>query len=68
MADRVRERLARALFAHYQDERVVPFVKASIPTPTLVVAIEVHEVFGPDARTGRRRANRPSARRQVITR
>lgn len=45
MADRLRERLARALLAHYQDERIVPFVRASIPTPTLVVAIEVHEVF-----------------------
>jgi len=64
IADRVRERLARALFAHYQDERVVPFVKASIPTPTLVVAIEVHEVFvqtpGPGA--GERIAPPPDAR------
>lgn len=43
--DRMRERLAKTLLALYQDERVVPFVKASIPTPTLVVAIEVNEVF-----------------------
>lgn len=64
MVDQVRERLAKALFAHYQDERVVPFAKASIPTPTLVVAIEVHEVFvqtpGPSA--GERIAPPPDAR------
>jgi hypothetical protein len=64
MVDRLRERLARTLLAHYQDERVGPAVKASIPTPTLVVTIEVKEVFvqtpGPGA--GERIAPPPDAR------
>jgi len=64
IADRVRERLAKALLAQYQDERVVPFVKASIPIPTLIVAVEVNEVFvqtpGPGA--GERIAPPPDAR------
>jgi hypothetical protein len=64
IVDRVRERLAKALLAQYQDELVVPFVKASIPTPTLIVAVEVNEVFvqtpGPGA--GERIAPPPDAR------
>jgi hypothetical protein len=64
MVDRVRDRLVKALLAQYHDERVVPFVRASIPAPTLVVAVEVNEVFvqtpGPGA--GERIAPPPDAR------
>jgi hypothetical protein len=64
MADRVRERLAKALHAQYHDERIVPFVRASIPAPTLAVAVQVTEVFvqtpGPGA--GERIAPPPDAR------
>ena len=64
LADRVRERLTKALYAQFQDERIDPFVRASIPTPTLAVAVEVTEVFvqtpGPGA--GERIAPSPDAR------
>jgi hypothetical protein len=64
MADRVRDRLVKALLAQYHDERVAPFVRASIPNPTLVVTVEVDEVFvqtpGPGA--GERIAPPPDAR------
>ena len=64
LADRVRDRLAKTLLAQYHDERIDPFVRASIPTPTLAVAVEVTEVFvqtpGPGA--GERIAPPPDAR------
>jgi len=64
LADRVRDRLAKTLRALYHDERIDPFVRASIPTPTLAVAVEVTEVFvqtpGPGA--GERIAPSPDAR------
>ena len=64
LADRVRERLTKALYAQFQAERIDPFVRASIPTPTLAVAVEVTEVFvqtpGPGA--GERIAPSPDAR------
>ena len=64
LADRVRERLAKALHAQFQDERIDSFVRASIPDPTLAVAVEVTEVFvqtpGPGA--GERIAPSPDAR------
>jgi hypothetical protein len=64
LADRVRDRLAKTLQALYHDERIDPFVRASIPTPTLAVAVEVTEVFvqtpGPGA--GERIAPPPDTR------
>jgi len=53
MVDRLRDRLVKGLYALFHDERVVPYVKASIPTPSVAVAVEVDEVFvqtpGPEA-------------------
>jgi hypothetical protein len=64
LADVVRERLTKALYAVYQDERINPFVRASIPAPTLAVAVEVTDVFvqtpGPGA--GERIAPSPDGR------
>jgi hypothetical protein len=63
IASRTRERFAKALHALYPDAPLAPLLKASIPTPSLAVEIEVHEVFlqtpGPGA--GARIAPPPDA-------
>jgi hypothetical protein len=45
IASRVRERFARGVRALYPDEQLAAALRASIPIPSLVVEIEVHEVF-----------------------
>jgi hypothetical protein len=56
IAGRVRERFAKGVRTLFSDPQLVEGLKASIPTPSLAVDIEVHEVFlqtpGPGA--GRR--------------
>jgi len=60
---RGRERLGKGVRAMFRDDRLVDALKASIPTPGVVVEIEVDEVFlqtpGPDA--GSRIAPPPAA-------
>jgi hypothetical protein len=45
IASRARERFAKGLHSLLPDERLLAPVKASIPTPSLAVEIEVHELF-----------------------
>jgi hypothetical protein len=45
VANRARDRFARGLHSLYPDDRLVALLKASIPTPSLAVEIEVQEVF-----------------------
>jgi hypothetical protein len=63
IASRARERFVKGLHFLFPDERMASLVKASIPTPSLAVEIEVHEVFlqtpGPGA--GSRIAPAPDA-------
>ena len=67
IANRTRERFAKAVRALFADDGVVALLKASIPTPSLAVEIEVHEVFvqtpGPGA--GARIAPPPDAERSA---
>jgi hypothetical protein len=67
-ASRSRDRFAKGIYSVYPDESLTVLLKASIPTPSLAVEIEIDEMFvqtpGPDA--GRRivppAAAEPSAR------
>jgi hypothetical protein len=53
IASRARERFAKQVRSLYPDDRIAAALRASIPTPSLAVEIEVQEVFiqtpGPDA-------------------
>jgi hypothetical protein len=67
IANRVRDRFTKGVRALFSDERLTALVKASVPTPSLAVEIEVHEVFvqtpGPGA--GARIAPPPDAERSA---
>jgi hypothetical protein len=45
IAGRTRGRFAKGLRTYFPDPKVVAALEASIPTPSLAVEIEVHEVF-----------------------
>jgi hypothetical protein len=45
IAGRARERFAKAVRSLYPDDQLAAAMKASIPSPSLAVEIEVHEVF-----------------------
>jgi hypothetical protein len=67
IAGRARERFAKGLRTYFSDPQAVAALEASIPTPSLAVEIEVHEVFlqTPGPQAGRRIAPsdlEPSAR------
>jgi hypothetical protein len=67
ITNRARERFAKGLQSLFHDEQVTALVKAWVPTPSLAVEIEVHEVFvqtpGPGA--GARIAPPPDAERSA---
>jgi hypothetical protein len=62
IATRARERFVKALLAMFSGEPVATMLRASVPSPSLAVEVEVREVFlqtpGPDA--GRRIAPAPA--------